>query len=85
MSKLKEGKAVLAMLTKVEEITADGVAVTTAEGPKVIPADTVILAEVQSVQDLLKARKGVHVLGDAIVPRRGNAALLDGYRLGMRL
>jgi 2,4-dienoyl-CoA reductase (NADPH2) len=85
MSKLKEGKAVLATLTKVEEITAEGVAVTTAEGPQVIPADTVILAEVQSVQDLIKARKGVRVLGDAMLARRANAAILDGYRLGMRL
>jgi 2,4-dienoyl-CoA reductase (NADPH2) len=85
MSKLKEGKAVLATLTKVEEITPEGVAVTTAEGPKVLPADTVILAEVQSVQDLIKARKGVRVLGDAMLARRANAAILDGYRLGMRL
>ncbi|NMC72630.1 MAG: FAD-dependent oxidoreductase [Myxococcales bacterium] len=85
MSKLKEGKAVLVMQTKVEEITAEGVAVTTPDGPKTIPADTVILAEVQSVQDLVKARKGVRVVGDALLARRANAAILDGYRLGMRL
>jgi 2,4-dienoyl-CoA reductase (NADPH2) len=85
MSKLKEGKAVLVTLAKVEEITEAGVAVVTPEGPKTIPADTVIIATMQSAQELLKGKKGAYVIGDAVTVRRANSAILDGYRMGMRL
>jgi 2,4-dienoyl-CoA reductase (NADPH2) len=85
MSKLKEGKAVLVTLAKVEEITDAGVAVVTPEGPKTIPADTVIIATMQSAQELLKGKKGAYVIGDAVTVRRANSAVLDGYRMGMRL
>ena len=85
MSKLREGKVVLVMKTKVEEIAEAGVVVTTPEGSQTIPADTVIVATMQSVQDLLKGKKGAYVIGDAVTVRRANSALLDGYRMGMRL
>jgi len=73
------------MQTKVEEITDAGVVVTTPEGPKTVPADTVVVATMQSVQDLFKGKKGAFVIGDAVTVRRGNSAILDGYRMGMRL
>jgi 2,4-dienoyl-CoA reductase (NADPH2) len=85
MSKLKEGKAVLVMLSKVDELTDAGVVVTTPEGSKTVPADTVVVATMQSVQDLVKGKKGAFVIGDAVTVRRGNSAILDGYRMGMRL
>ena len=34
---------------------------------------------------LKKARKGASTIGDALQVRRGNGAILDGYRMGMRL
>ena len=85
MSKLKEGKVALVGFAKPKEITATGIAVETPDGEKLVEAETVILAEMHSVNDLAKARKGVYVIGDALTPRRGNSAVLDGYKMGMRL
>jgi 2,4-dienoyl-CoA reductase (NADPH2) len=85
MSKLKEGKVVRVAFAKPEEITDKGVKVNTADGEKFVEADTVILAQMHPVNELFKARKGAYMLGDALIPRRGNSAVLDGYRMGMRL
>jgi 2,4-dienoyl-CoA reductase (NADPH2) len=85
MSKLKEGKVALVGFAKPKAITAKGIEVETPDGEKVVEAETVILADMQSVDDLAKARKGVYVIGDALIPRRGNSAVLDGYKMGMRL
>ena len=46
---------------------------------------TVILADMRSVDELRKAKQGVYTIGDALIPRRGNSAILDGYKMGMRL
>lgn len=85
MSKLKEGNVVRVAFAEPKEIGHQGVLVDTPDGEKLIEAETVILAEIRSVDDLNKARKGVYVLGDALIPRRGNSAVLDGYKMGMRL
>ena len=45
----------------------------------------IILAQMHPVNKLFKAKKGVYLIGDALIPRRGNSAILDGYRMGMRL
>jgi len=37
------------------------------------------------VNDLAEAGKGIFVIGDALIPRRGNSSILDGYKMGMRL
>ena len=52
---------------------------------QLIEADTVILADMQPVNELRKAKLGVYTIGDALITRRGNSAILDGYRMGMRL
>ncbi|NIM18724.1 MAG: FAD-dependent oxidoreductase [Candidatus Latescibacteria bacterium] len=85
MSKLKEGNVNLVRHSKPQEITDKGVLVKTPEGEKLIEADTVILADMYSVNDLREAKKGVYMIGDAMIPRRGNSAILDGYKMGMRL
>jgi 2,4-dienoyl-CoA reductase (NADPH2) len=85
MSMLKEGKVELVPFAKPKEISGRGVLVETREGERLIEADTVILADMVSVDDLKEARKGVFVIGDAMIPRRGNSAILDGYKMGMRL
>ncbi|MHC4608252.1 MAG: hypothetical protein ACYTAF_15185, partial [Planctomycetota bacterium] len=85
VKKLKEGKVALVARAKARKITAKGIVVDTSDGEKLVEAETVILAEMGSVNDLSKARKGVYTIGDAVMPRRGNAAILDGYRMGVRL
>ncbi|MFC1655154.1 FAD-dependent oxidoreductase, partial [Myxococcota bacterium] len=85
MSKLKEGKVVRVAFAEPKKITDKGVEAKTADGDKFIEADTVILAQMHPVNELFKAKKGVSMIGDALITRRGNSAVLDGYRIGMRL
>lgn len=85
MKKLKESKVNLVSHSKPAEINEKGVVVKTPEGESLIEADTVILADMHSVKDLSTAKKGVFTIGDAMIPRRGNSAILDGYKMGMRL
>jgi 2,4-dienoyl-CoA reductase (NADPH2) len=85
MKKLKEGSVNQVPFAKPKEITGKGVLVETAEGEKLLEADTVILADMQAVNDLSKAKEGIYTIGDAMIPRRGNSAIQDGYRMGMRL
>jgi 2,4-dienoyl-CoA reductase (NADPH2) len=83
--KLSDGGAVLVVKSDVLEIVDGGVRVKTPDGEQTIAADTVILAEMQENDTLSNARKGISVIGDALLVRRGNNAILDGYRMGMRL
>jgi 2,4-dienoyl-CoA reductase (NADPH2) len=85
MSKLKEGQVARVAFSKPKQITEKGILLDTPEGEKLIEADTVILADMQPVNDLAKAKKGIYTIGDAVIPRRGNSAVLDGYKMGMRL
>jgi 2,4-dienoyl-CoA reductase (NADPH2) len=85
MSKLREGQVNLVRHAKPLEINDKGVVVKTPEGESLVEADTVILADMFSVKDLSTSKKGVFTIGDAMIPRRGNSAILDGYKMGMRL
>jgi 2,4-dienoyl-CoA reductase (NADPH2) len=85
MKKLKEGSVNRIAFAKPKEINDKGVLVETQEGENLMEADTVILADMAAVNDLSKAKEGVYTIGDAMIPRRGNSAIQDGYRLGMRL
>jgi 2,4-dienoyl-CoA reductase (NADPH2) len=85
MKKLKEGSVNQVRFAKPKEINEKGVLVETPEGETMIEADTVILADMAAVNDLSKAKEGVFTIGDATIPRRGNSAIQDGYRMGMRL
>jgi 2,4-dienoyl-CoA reductase (NADPH2) len=85
--KLKKGGAVLATLCNVVEINDEGVVVQNkaTKEQMTLPADTVVLAEMKAVDELVGAKKGHYTIGDALLVRRGNSAILDGYRMGMRL
>jgi len=90
ITKLREGGVVQERFARPKGITAAGVVLETKEGDKLVEAETVILADMHAVDELAadrkgKGRHGVYLIGDALLPRRGNAALLDGYKLGMRL
>jgi 2,4-dienoyl-CoA reductase (NADPH2) len=85
MKKLKEGKVNLVSFAKPKEITEKGILVETPDKEVTIEADTVILADMYPVNDLSNVKEGVYTIGDAMITRRGNSALLDGYKMGMRL
>lgn len=85
MKKLKEGNVNQVAFARPKEINLKGILVETPAGEKLIEVDTVILADMQPVNDLSSVRQGVYTIGDALIPRRGNSAIQDGYRMGMRL
>ncbi|RLB64591.1 MAG: NADH oxidase [Deltaproteobacteria bacterium] len=85
IKKLRDESAVLVRNTKVKEITEKGVVVDTPDGEQVIEADTVIVAHMKPNQELSSAKKRIYTIGDAITPRRGSGAILDGVKMGMRL
>ncbi len=85
MKKLRDEAAVVLRNTDVQEITADGVVISTAEGEQKVEADTVIVAYMKANQELSDAKKRIFTIGDAITPRRGASAIQDGYKMGMRL
>ena len=77
--------------TRAREITADGVWVEEAEGPpKLLPADTVILAiprksRQQLLNDLEFVCDELYVIGDAVKPRSMHNAIREGYLIGIRI
>jgi len=85
MLKLKDEHAVVLKSALVREITERGVLIDTPEGEQLLEADTVVMAYMQAEQELANAKKPTYVIGDAISPRRAAGAILDGYRMGMRL
>ena len=85
MKKLKEGNVNRISFAKPKEITDKGILVETPDGEMTVEADTVILADMNPVNDLSHVKEGVYTIGDAMITRRGNSALLDGYKMGMRL
>ena len=48
-----------------------------------IPCDSIVLANMEPNQALEYKKGEVFTVGDAIVTRRANGAIHDGYRLGM--
>lgn len=82
--KLKEGDVTLYTLHRLLEIRPEVVLAKAPDGSEVtIPVDTVILANMKSFRPI--KFKDSYTIGDALQPRRGNSALLDGFRMGMRL
>ncbi|MGQ9647092.1 MAG: FAD-dependent oxidoreductase [Thermodesulfobacteriota bacterium] len=88
MKKLKEGKVAQVVQSTVKEIRDKEVVV---EGPDqketIIPADTVVLANLVPNKEIGygKYAKQVYQIGDCVSVRRGTAAILDGYKMGMRI
>jgi 2,4-dienoyl-CoA reductase (NADPH2) len=72
-------------------VTGDGVSVVNAKGEETfIPADTVIAAGPRKAnQELFREFEWMidelHGCGDALIPRGMDAAIAEGYRLGVRI
>jgi 2,4-dienoyl-CoA reductase (NADPH2) len=89
MSKLRGGNVEMVTLCQVKEITDKGVVVTAKDSKDtLVEADTVVLANMTPVGAELREavkKKDSYVIGDSLQVRRAVNALLDGYRLGMRI
>ncbi len=85
IKKLKDEHAVIVKNTTVKEITDGGVIIDSPDGEKLVEADTVIVATMKPNDELSDAKKRIYTIGDAITPRRGASAIIDGYKMGMRL
>ena len=86
--KLRQGGVVRMTRCRVQQILPGSVLVRTPKGEQTIECDTVVLADMQPYNPTgVVARKGreVYTIGDALVTRRGNSAIADGYRLGMKI
>jgi 2,4-dienoyl-CoA reductase (NADPH2) len=86
--KMKEGGVVQMTKCSLREIRSEAVVVETPEGEVKLPCDSVILADMQPYKPFkapVKEGREVFIIGDALITRRGNSAILDGYRLGMSL
>jgi len=85
IKKLKQSGVEQYTLHTIKEITAEGVLAEDKEKNGVtIACDTVILANMAPNKALTSKKPNVAVMGDALITRRGNGALLDGYRYGMK-
>lgn len=87
---LKGHKVNMFTESRVEAITDEGVVVAGPGGQKtVVPADTVVLATMQSNKELIEPLEFVcgelYTIGDASTPRRGHNATAEGYRTGLRI
>jgi len=91
MDGLRSKNVALLVSTKCEEITEDGVRVTTAEGrEETIAADTVVIAVGYKANDeLFKALQDsvaeIYCIGDSSRPRRILDAVSEGYLTGLTL
>jgi 2,4-dienoyl-CoA reductase (NADPH2) len=75
---------------RVVAIAADGVTIESKGGQTQLPADTVIAATPRrSNQELLREFEWMidelHACGDVVMPRGLDAAIQEGYRLGVRI
>lgn len=92
MKKLKESGVRQYTGHKIKALRRDGVLAADPEGEEImIPCDTVVLANMApnkafgGQKDKIYAKGSVYTIGDALLTRRSNAAIHDGYRLAMTL
>jgi 2,4-dienoyl-CoA reductase (NADPH2) len=84
MKKLKEGGVTQYRQHKVKQLRPDGVLAQDADGNDVsISCDTIVLANLVPNRELQYNKGEVYTIGDAVVTRRANGAIHDGYRLAM--
>jgi len=84
MKKLKDSGVTQYNLHTLIEIRENEVIAKAPDGKEVsIAADSVILSNMESYKPV--DYKNAYSIGDVQLPRRGNSALLDGFRMGMRL
>lgn len=91
LNRLREKGVTLLPGVKYEEVTPEGLVVTTKEGErKTILVDTIVLAA-GSVPDLslYEEIKGgapeIHLVGDCVKPRTIRDAIVDGFQVGMKI
>ncbi len=91
LARLSEKGVTLLPGVRYNEVTADGLVVTTREGEeKTIAADTIVLAAgANPNRKLYEDIKGkvpeVHCAGDCVDPRTIRDAIADGYRVGLEI
>ncbi len=84
IKKLKEGGVTQYTKHKIKQLGPEGVLAQDPDGNEVtVPCDTIVLANMAPNNELEYAKGEVYTIGDAIVTRRANAAIHDGYRLAM--
>ena len=84
MKKLKAGGVKQYTLHRIKEFTPEGVVALDPEGKEVtIACDSIVLANMAPDRELQCDKGDVYTIGDAMVTRRANASLQDGYRLAM--
>jgi len=84
MKKLKGGGVKQYTRHKIKELRPEGVLAEDPEGQEVtISCDTIVLANLAPSKELVCKKGEVYAIGDAVVTRRANAAIHDGYRLAM--
>ncbi len=87
---LRAKQVVMITSTTCEEITENGVVITTEEKKEEIPADSIVLAVgYQPNNALYQTLEGrvpeVYCIGDAASPQRIREAINDGYRMGLSM
>jgi len=91
LSRLREKGVTLLPGVKYEEITADGLVITTKTGEKMtIPADTFVLAagsvpDPALYEEIRSKVAEVHLVGDCVEPRSIRDAITDGFKVGMKI
>ena len=84
IKKLKEGGVTQYTKHKIKQLGPEGVLAQDPDGKEItIPCDTIVLANMTPNKEPEYAKGEVYTIGDAIVTRRANAAVHDGYRLAM--
>jgi len=91
LGRLLEKGVTLIPEIKYNEVTSNGVVVTTKEGEKkTIEADTVVLAagaipEKKLYQGIKGKVPEIHCIGDCVAPRTIRDAIAEGYRIGLEI
>lgn len=91
LGRLLEKGVTLIPEIKYNEVTSNGVVVTTKEGEKkTIEADTVVLAagaipERKLYQEIKGKVPEIHCIGDCVAPRTIRDAIAEGYRIGLEI
>ena len=90
MGELKRLGVRILTKTRAVEITSEGLKVEDETGPRLIAADTIVLAAgsrsenglLEEIEDLVSE---IHVIGDAKNPRNVLTAIREGFELGLKL
>ena len=91
LSRLGEKGVTLLPGIKYDEITSEGLVVTTKDGKKkTIEADTIVLAagaisDKKLYQDIKGKVPEVRCIGDCVAPRKIREAITEGYRIGLEV